>query len=396
MKGVFMKRAFCAVRNYVKKTDKLFWLFTITASIYGFMLIYSQQRSGETNFLKTQLMAVGIGYIAAVFISCIDYRFYGKIWWIFAGLALSLTILVFFIGIQITGTDDVGWIKIGSMTFQPSELTKICFIITFAKHLSILVKYDKLKTFFGVLTLVLHAVIPILLIHMQGDDGTALVFGCMFLVMTFAAGVQLRYFIAFFATLFIAAPLFYTKVMNDDQRNRLLVLFDLDDNSLTTYGWQQYQGKVSIASGGLLGEGYMNGSRVERNIVPYQENDFIFTVAGEEFGFIGCIALLLILLLIVIKVIRNAHLADDMFGKMICYGFFSIVASQAIINIGMVLGLLPVVGITLPFFSSGGTSVMCLYLGVGLVQSVYMHRENTASLNKIHNHQLNSLSAESI
>lgn len=388
-----MRRTFGAVWNYIKETDKMFWIFTITASVYGFCLIYSQQRSGDTNFLRTQIMAVGIGYIAAVFISCIDYKFYGRIWWFFAATALFLTILVFFIGIQITGTDDIGWIKIGSMTFQPSELTKICFIVTFAKHISVLDKYNKLKTFAGVLTLVLHASIPILLIHMQGDDGTALVFGCMFLIMTFAAGVQLRYFIAFFAALCLAAPFFYTKIMNDDQRNRLLVLFDLDDNSLTTYGWQQYQGKVSIASGGLLGEGYMDGSRVERNIVPYQENDFIFTVAGEELGFVGCIALLLILLLIIIKILRNAHLADDVFGKMICYGFFSIVASQVVINIGMVLGILPVVGITLPFFSSGGTSVMCLYFGVGLVQSVYMHRENT-SLNKLHNRSIKPLSAD--
>lgn len=383
-----MKRIFDSIWNYIKKTDKWFWILTMSASIYGFLLIYSQQRSGGTNFLKTQIIAVGIGYIVAVFISCIDYRFYGKVWWIFAGVALSLTILVFFIGIQIAGTDDVGWIKIGSITFQPSELTKICFIITFAKHISVLVKYDKLRSFFSVMTLVFHAAIPILLIHMQGDDGTALVFGFMFLIMTFAAGVQLRYFISFLLVICVSAPLFYTKIMNDDQRNRLLVLFNLDDNSLTTYGWQQYQGKVSIASGGLFGEGYMNGPRVAKDIVPYQENDFIFTVAGEEFGFIGCTILLLILLFIVIKTMRDAHLADDTFGKMICYGFFSIIATQTVINIGMVLGIFPVVGITLPFFSSGGTSVMCLYFGVGLVQSVYMHRENSHSLSKLHRNQV--------
>lgn len=383
-----MKRIFDSIWNYIKKTDKWFWILTMSASIYGFLLIYSQQRSGGTNFLKTQIIAVGIGYIVAVFISCIDYRFYGKVWWNFAGVALSLTILVFFIGIQIAGTDDVGWIKIGSITFQPSELTKICFIITFAKHISVLVKYDKLRSFFGVMTLVFHAAIPILLIHMQGDDGTALVFGFMFLIMTFAAGVQLRYFISFLLVICVSAPLFYTKIMNDDQRNRLLVLFNLDDNSLTTYGWQQYQGKVSIASGGLFGEGYMNGPRVAKDIVPYQENDFIFTVAGEEFGFIGCTILLLILLFIVIKTMRDAYLADDTFGKMICYGFFSIIATQTVINIGMVLGIFPVVGITLPFFSSGGTSVMCLYFGVGLVQSVYMHRENSHSLSKLHRNQV--------
>lgn len=372
-----MKKAFSTVWNYIKRTDKLFWLLTITASVYGFLLIYSQQRNGGTNFLKTQIIAVGIGYIAAVIISCIDYNFIGKLWWLLGGFALALTILVFFVGIQITGTDDVGWINIGFISFQPSELTKICFIVTFAKHISVLLKYDKLKTFIGVMTLVIHAAIPILLIHMQGDDGAALIFLFIFLIMTFAAGVQLRYFIVFLAAICVAAPIFYTKIMNDDQRSRLLVLFDLDDSSLTTHGWQQYQGKISIASGGLWGEGIFQGSRVDKNIVPYQENDFIFTVAGEELGFIGCLALLLILFFIVIKILRTASLANNPLGKMICCGYFALIASQTIINIGMVLGILPVVGITLPFFSSGGTSVMCLYLGVGLVQSVYMHRNDS-------------------
>ncbi len=372
-----MKKAFKAVCSYIKHTDKLFWLLTIAASVYGFLLIYSQQRNGSTNFLKTQIIAVGIGYIAAVIISCMDYNFIGRLWWLIGGFSLALTILVFFIGIQITGTDDVGWISIGPFSFQPSELTKICFIVTFAKHISVLTKHNKLKTFVGVMTLVLHAAIPIVLIHMQGDDGAALIFACIFLIMTFAAGIQLRYFITFIAAICIAAPLFYTKVMNDDQRSRLLVLFDLDENSLTTFGWQQYQGKVSIASGGLWGEGIFNGPRVEKDIVPYQENDFIFTVAGEELGFVGCAALLLILLLIIIKILHTAHKTNNCLGKMICLGYFALIASQTIINIGMVLGILPVVGITLPFFSSGGTSVMCLYLGVGLVQSVYMHKDDS-------------------
>ncbi len=372
-----MKKAFHAVRNYIKQTDKLFWLLTIAASVYGFLLIYSQQRSGNTDFLKTQVIAVGLGYIAAIIISCMDYNFIGKLWWLIGGFSLALTILVFFIGIQITGTDDLGWIRIGPFSFQPSEITKICFIVTFAKHISVLTKYNKLKTFVGVMTLVLHASIPILLIHMQGDDGAALIFAFIFLIMTFAAGVQLRYFITFFVAICVAAPLFYTRIMNDDQRSRLLVLFDLDENSLTTFGWQQYQGKVSIASGGLWGEGIFHGSRVDKEIVPYQENDFIFTVAGEELGFVGCIALLLILLLIIIKILHTANKTNNCLGKMICYGYFALIASQTIINIGMVLGILPVVGITLPFFSSGGTSVMCLYLGVGLVQSVYMHKDDS-------------------
>ena len=161
--------------------------------------------------------------------------------------------------------------------------------------------------------------------------------------------------------------------MNSDQQNRLLLLFSNDDEMLQTYGWQQYQGKVSIASGGITGKGLFEGPRVEKNMVPYQENDFIFTVAGEELGFIGCIAILLIFVLMIFKTLRTSRESCNLLGKNICIGFFSLIITQVVINLGMVLGLLPVVGITLPFFSSGGSSAACLYLGIGLVQSVHMH-----------------------
>lgn len=369
-----IKSAFSAVLDYFRRTDKTFWALTLIASLYGFCLIASQQRGGEVNFLRTQVLAVCLGYAAAVIISLIDYNYIAKLWKFIAFIALALTLAVFFIGIRVSGTDDVGWIRLpGGMTFQPSELTKICFILTFSKHLSILVEKDKLKSFIGVMSLVLHAMIPIGLIHLQGDDGAALVFAFMFLIMSFAAGVQLRYFAALFVTILCALPLVWTKMMNDDQKNRLMVLFSADDSALQTFGWQQYQGKVSIASGGITGKGLFNGPRVADEVVPYQENDFIFTVAGEELGFIGCTAILLLFFLILVKVLLTSSAARNTLGKSICMGFFALVGSQVLINLGMVMGLLPVIGVTLPFFSSGGTSAACLYLGIGLVQSVYMH-----------------------
>lgn len=375
---MIIKNFFGGIWDYIKRTDKIFWLMTIVASFYGFCLIASQQRDGQVNFLKTQVMAVCLGYIAAIVISLIDYNFIAKLWWLAAAVSLALTIAVFFIGIQVTGTDDVGWIRLpGGMTFQPSELTKICFILTFSKHLAYLTEIDKLHSFIGVASLVAHAAIPIGLIHLQGDDGAALIFAFMFIIMTFIAGVQLRYFIILFSVIICAIPLLWTKVLNEDQKNRLLVLFGTDDSTLQTYGWQQYQGKVSIASGGFFGKGIFNGPRVEKEMVPYQENDFIFTVAGEELGFIGCIGILALFVMMLIKILRTSAIACNPLGRNICIGFFSLISVQVIINLGMVLGVLPVVGITLPFFSSGGTSVACLYLGVGLVQSVYMHRTDT-------------------
>ncbi len=373
-----------SVADYIKRTDILFWVLTILASIYGCCLIASQQRAGNVNFLRTQLIAVCIGYAAAVVISMIDYHLIAGLWWLAAGLALVLTAAVFLFGIQVSGTDDVGWIRLpGGMTFQPSELTKICFIVTFSRHLAVLEDKQMLKSFWGVCTLVLHAAVPVGLIHLQGDDGAALVFALMFVVMCFAAGVQLRYFVILAIAAAAAVPLLWTVVFNDDQKNRLRVLLRADDSMLQTYGWQQYQGKVSIASGGLFGKGYFQGSRVAREVVPYQENDFIFTVAGEELGFVGCVVILLLFVLLILRIMRNAAKSQDALGKNICMGFASILMIQTIVNLGMVLGLLPVIGITLPFFSAGGSSAACLYLGVGLVQSVCM---SNRSLVHIENH----------
>lgn len=360
--------------DYFKRTDKTFWLLITAMSVYGCILIASLQRGDDVNFLRTQIMAIIIGYAAAIIISVADYNFLAKCWWLAAGIALSLTVSVFFIGIQVAGTDDVGWIRLpGGMTFQPSELTKICFILTFSKHLAYLSEINRLHSFLGVLTLGIHAAIPVGLIHMQGDDGAALVFGCMFLIMCFAAGVQLRYFIILLVGTIAAVPFVWSRLMNSDQQSRLLVLFSNDDEMLRSYGWQQYQGKISIASGGLFGKGLFNGPRVENGMVPYQENDFIFTVAGEELGFVGCVAILLLFAIMLFRVLHTARIACNNLGRNICIGFFSLLITQIVINLGMVMGILPVIGITLPFYSSGGSSAACLYLGVGLVQSVFMH-----------------------
>ena len=360
--------------DYLKKTDAVLWILTLLAVVYSLLLISSMQRSGDYNFFKTQFVAVVIGFIVAFVISVADYKYIINKWYFSAGIAIVLSLLVFLFGMQVAGTDDTAWLQLpGGFTIQPSEFIKICFIITFSKHLSYLNEHNLIQSLFGVITLVIHSVIPIAIIHFQGDDGTALIFGFMFLIMSFVAGVQLRYFAILGGLLVVGIPIIWSFFMNDEHRNRILALFDLDGNSMTNYGWQQYQGKVSIASGELYGSGLYNGSRVEYGIVPEQENDFIFTVAGEELGFLGCILLLLILFGIIIKIILNSKASNDLQGKFVCTGVFAMIASQTIINLGMVLGFLPVIGITLPLFSSGGSSALSTLICIGLVQSVRYH-----------------------
>ena len=363
------------LRAYFEKTDKLFWALCISASVYGIILLASVSRAG-TNYVKTQIMAVALGYFAAIVISVMDYNFLAKLWPVAAALGAGLVVLTYFIGYGGAGADDVAWLILpGGVSFQPAELLKICFILTFAKHLSVLKAREKLRNFFHICLLVVHAAIPALLVHLQGDDGTALIFIFIFLFMSLGAGIQWRYFALVLVCAVAAAPVAWNMLMNEDQKKRFITAFNPESDPLGI-GYQQTQGKISIASGELNGRGLFQGPRVLKQSVPEQQNDFIFSVAGEELGFIGCIALIAILLFLLLRVLQNAGTARDSLGQYLCFGFFGMIASQSILNIAMCLGLAPVIGITLPFFSAGGSSVACLYLGVGLVQSVHMHRED--------------------
>lgn len=366
-----------SLTEFFRKTDLLLWLLTIAAVVYSFLLISSMQRSGDYNYLRSQIAAVMLGAAGALLITNADYRFLLKKWYISAAIGLVLALLVFLFGINISGTDDTAWLRLpGGFTIQPSEFIKICFIITFSKHLSYLNEKKLIQSFAGVLTLLLHALVPMALIHFQGDDGTVLVFGFIFLIMAYIAGVRLRYFAVLGGAALVGIPIIWNFFLNDEHRNRFLALFDLDGNAMTNYGWQQFQGKISMASGGLSGSGLYNGSRVEYGIVPEQENDFIFTVAGEELGFIGCVILMAILFGIIIRVIIDARNANENDGRFLCTGVFATIATQTIINLGMVLGFLPVIGITLPLFSAGGSSALSTMICIGLVQSVCNHNED--------------------
>lgn len=375
-----------SLTDFFRRTDILLWLLTLSAVIYSFLLISSMQRAGDYNFLRPQIAAVLLGTAAALLIANADYRFFLKKWYISALIGILLSVLVFLFGINISGTDDTAWLQLpGGFTVQPSEFMKICFIITFSKHLSYLNEKKMIQSFFGVLTILVHALIPMILIHFQGDDGTVLIFAFIFLIMSYIAGVQLRYFIILGIALLVGIPIIWNFFLNDEHRNRFLALFDIDGNAMTNYGWQQFQGKISMASGGLSGTGLYNGSRVEYGIVPEQENDFIFTVAGEELGFIGCIILMAILFGIIIRLIIDAKKANNSDGRYICTGVFATIAAQTIINLGMVLGFLPVIGITLPLFSAGGTSALSTLICIGLVQSVCNHNDDdmdTARINR--------------
>lgn len=368
-----MKAVVEKTSDYFRYSDKFLWLIVIAINTLSLLIIASMQRAGDYNYLRTQSIALAIGTLGAIVISCIDYRFIRKLWWLAAFIGFGLIGAVFLFGTRVEGTDDTAWIIIGGYSLQPSEIVKICFIITMSVHLNSLVKNELLKSFPHICLLATHGAIPVLLIHTQGDDGSALIFALIFIIMTFAAGVQIRYYIGTATAAALAAPFVWTRILNDDQRNRFLVLTNLDENAKNVYGWQQFQAKISIASGGYKGEGLFHGHRVEYAIVPEQENDFIFTVAAEELGFIGCCVILILFAALLFRIFYKSAEARDVFGQNLCIGVFALLVSQITINLGMVLGFLPVVGVTLPFFSAGGTSVLGIMLCIGIVQSVNIY-----------------------
>lgn len=366
--------------DYIKRADKLLWLIMLSISAYSLLLLKTVPPSPSgRSYFTVQLIAIVVGYFGAILFTLIDYREISNYWYIVAGFCLFLIVYTQIFGQAVTSSGGINakaWIKLPGGTFQPSELVKIGFIITFSKHLSELKERDLLKSFPQIMLLACHAMIPVGLVHLQGDDGTAVIFFCMFLAMAFGAGIQLRYFGAVFAALAVAFPIAWKYVLKDYQKDRFTIFRHPETEPLGR-GMQQIQGRLSIGSGQIWGRGLFNDdTRVSKGLVPVQQSDFIFSVAGELLGFVGCMLIIILLLLLLFRTLRIARKSQDCLGNSICFGFFGMIAAQTLFNLGMCLNLLPVMGVTLPFFSAGGSSAACLYLGFGLVQNVYMHRTN--------------------
>lgn len=364
-----MGRFFGGIADYIRESDKIVFGLSVASTLFGCLAILS---AGSVRQFLVQFVALLLGIAVAIALSKIDYGIYKRLWPLVALLGLVPVILTFFIGFAPDGTDDKAWLMLpGNLTFQPSELLKIAFIVTFSLHLSAV--KDKINKLYNIILLCIHGAFPVALIHFQGDDGTAIVFFIMFLCMMFSAGIKARYFIAAAVAIIVAAPIAYFYILSDDQKSRILSLFDLEADLLGS-GWQQWQGRVALANGGIFGKGLFKGDLVQSGTIPEQYNDFIFTAIGEELGIIGCLLVFVLLGALCIRILAVGHASRDNLGSYMCIGVFAMFLAQIIINIGMCTSLLPVIGVPLPFFSAGGTSLVCIYCGAGLILSVYLNK----------------------
>ncbi len=379
-----MRKIFPLIKQFTDETNK-FLLFLITAaSIYGIIMVHSTTRwlveDGQTFHRDAIVMMVAaiLGIVMALVISAIDYEFVTKLWPIIGVVCIVLMIITLIFGAAPDARPDSKcWLKFGSVYFQTSELVKIGFVITFSMHLELL--KDKINDFKSLLLLGVHAVIPIGLVVLTGDMGSALVFVFMTIAMLYFAGLHIGFFAAGGILALAASPLVWMFVFSEYQRTRFLALFRPEE--FIDEAYQQLKGLNALGSGGFFGQGIFKGVYTQNGIIPEQENDMIFTAIGEETGFFGCIVALLLLFLICLEMIKIGKNTREFSTQMICYGMASIIAAQVIINVGMVLMLLPVIGITLPFFSAGGSSTLCLYIGVGLVFSIYRFNRSREVVN---------------
>ncbi len=360
------------VREYFRKFDKSLLIPVAICSVISVLLLYSlwYNETIDERYFKVQAFSSIIGILICFIMSGIDYQKLSKVWFLYAPPTLILVFLTFTsLGVGVSGTDDVAWLNLGVVTIQPSEILKTVFIITFAYHLS-KVKED-MNDFLHMTLLCIHGALPIAIVAKQGDYGTAIIFAAIFSLMLFCAGLSIKYILALIVIIPVAVFLVWQFALGEAHKERILILLNPGSDPLGTE-YQQNLGLKSLASGEILGKGLLE---TEKNTVPEIYNDFIFAYLGETLGFAGCIILMIILLAVCLKIIYNSCKAKDDLGKNICIGVFAMLFAHCFMNIGMVLKVMPVIGIPLPFLSAGGTAVIGMYTALGLVMSVYSHSE---------------------
>ena len=361
-----------AAFEYLRNLDKFLVLLAAVSTAYGCVLISSAvlNQTGLSRTLPVQLAATAVGMVVMLILSAVDYGVYRYFWGVIGIVCIGLLALTLIIGQGRSTADDAAWIRLGKISLQPSEMVKLGFSITFACHCAAM--KEKVSSLVSVILLCVHGLIPIGLVALQDDLGSAVIFLLIFMTMMFAAGIKLRYFAIAGLLLTAAVPLAWNYLLSDFHRQRILIAFTPEADPLGI-GYQQYYGRMAIGSGQLTGLGLYHGTQTQSGFISEAQNDYIFAVAGEELGFLGAGLIILLLTLITVRTLVIAFTAKNTLGRVMCVGIAAMFGCQMIVNLGMCLCLLPVVGVTLPFFSSGGSSIVTCWAAIGLVESVRIH-----------------------
>ena len=369
-----LKRFLPQLRDFVHRADMFLFTMSVICALYGIVVIASATKSyenGSAQFVIVQTLALVLGILLFIAMTVIDVDIFAQHWtWLYGLSALLLLSLIPFGAVSDTGNN--GWLCFFGIGIQPTEIVKLAFIIVLAKQLAYLKDYKNLNSVTSVAQIVGHFILMFGLILVTAQDlGSALVYFFIFAVMLFVAGVKIYWFIMGAAAIACMVPIFWTYFLEDYQRNRILAPYDSSiDPDNTGINWQQNQSKIALASGQLTGTGLGDGTQSQSNAIPGKHTDFIFAVIGEELGLIGACLVLLLLMIIVIRCIQVGLRSGSTMSMLVCFGVTATVVFQTFENVGMCIGIAPVVGITLPFFSYGGSSLFSMFAAMGLVSGI--------------------------
>ncbi len=368
-----MKKAFIYIKDFLKRADMVLFSLCFVCAVFGIVLISSATLSYETSrYVVIQSAALIIGIMLYIILTVIDLDIIADKWPLLLVFNIVFLLLLIPFGVGDEEVGNNGWIRFFGFGIQPSEVVKVIYIVLMAKQITYLKEYKNLNSPLSILQLGLHFFLMFGLIIFVSDDlGSALVFLFIFATMLFVAGVKIYWFLIAIAAVATVTPFIWNNFLSQNQRDRILAPYDPTiDESGFGITWQSSQSKIALASGRLTGTGLYNGPQTQSDALSAKQSDFIFAVAGEELGLIGCLIIILLLLGIIIRCVYVGLKCNSTMGMLVCFGVASTIFFQTFENIGMCIGLTPVIGLTLPFFSYGGSSLFSLFAAMGLVSGI--------------------------
>ncbi len=356
-----------------RQFDFVLFAAALFLTIFGILMIRSATLGAIDpdliNRVPDQIRFAGLGFVVMFALAALDYRLLGGIHnWLYLGM-IALLIMVTLFGVEGDGGAR-SWLNLG-IRIQPSEIAKLLIIITLAVYLAR--NYEQIGRLPVVIRSAIHIGIPAGLIFIQPDLGMTIVFAVIWIVMVWGAGLRLRHIAIGLLVMMLSAPVAVPLAwsnMEGYQRQRI-ISFIAPESDRDAY-YNILQARISIGSGGVMGKGYAQGPQNTGRFLRVRHTDFIFSVIAEEFGFVGGMITIVVLGVVVMRILRGARRAADALGALICYGVAAFIFFQTFVSIGMNLSLMPVTGLTLPFISSGGTSLLSTLAGIGLAEAVIM------------------------
>ena len=368
-----MRRFFQELLDFFRKGDMILLGLCLIATAFGCVIIASATANmGSTRFVLIQLLAAALGVLLYAVISSIDLDYFFEHRGALFGFNCILLLLLIPFGTD-NNTGNRSWLDFPFLPIdiQPAEICKITFVLIMASVMSS--HQNRLSSVPSVFHMAAHLVFLVgLNMVLSSDAGVSLIFVFIFIGMAFAGGVSMFWFLLGGGAIAAAVPILWNYIMDTYQKNRILVLFDPSIDPLAiNERYHTNQNLLSLTAGGLSGQGLFHGTRTQSGALYAQHTDYIFSSIGEELGFLGCLAVIVLELAIIGRCIYVGIRTPDFARRLVCFGAASALIFQVTSNVGMCLGLTPVIGLTLPFISYGGSSILSLYAMLGLVSGVF-------------------------